>query len=279
MRRLKELLGLIPRLLIIGVELFAMYSFYMVFETMLPRGNEFAQFGVIEKILYLTFEETYKIAILIFGAYIFSIIAIVISWIFNFATEFDDYDYFFDRFRVIPYAPIALILRTLKHIKLTVVFFFETLFDADLSRPIKVKKNYTKDKYNDTKEKYDNRSEYPNYYSDAIRKAAERVAYGTKPANLYGSDIDTDWDGTLEYYECLDGTIGFSGTIVYKAKSYGPAKIEEFLIEECEEKTRIAIKNNMKKEIEKLRKEYKGFDKEYNIEIYLSRSNKFYYER
>lgn len=207
----------------------------------------------------------------IMGAYVIFAPVIVIVWIFNFVTEFDDFDGFSEGIKGILISPVTMI----KHIVGHAVFIFG--YAMGLIFHGKKGKSYSNGKkrssgsnggYNNVESK-DNRKEFPNYLTDILDKAAADVAHTTNPANLYDRGIDTSWDGRLEAF-VSSRKITFTGTVVYQAKSYSPDDVDKNDIEYCESITASTIKSKMEKEIREIRKTYKGYDDSYNIIVNLS---------
>ncbi len=188
--KIKDLIkGLIPRLLILGIEILAIFAFWTVMKSGLP-GND--SMPLSERFVLMLTEEFYWILIAIIAAYIFAGIAIIISWIFNFATDFDDYDFFTQRLKELLIAPLTLIIRILKHIKLTFQFAFEVLFDSSYSSAPRTRRestNYDFSQPTTTKSKSKCESELDSYVFDLYMNT---YRFETSNVRIKSLEIETN---------------------------------------------------------------------------------------
>ena len=195
-----------------------------------------------------------------------SIFAILVVWIFNFFTEFNDYERFTDGITSLALAPLTLLAHIGKHI----LSIFTCLFEKDDAeesynrnynnqpKPVKKSKPKAEDKNSDKRE--------ITYFVNMVKKRAKECG---RIARYDYSCTYVDW-ATLDPKVTVSqfwGKIVFTGTIVFKDTT-GIGDIHHRSrrsIEACVEETEELCIQDMKEKLAAIRKEYQGYDREYEI--------------
>ncbi|MBQ8858995.1 MAG: hypothetical protein IJ012_04305 [Clostridia bacterium] len=212
-----------------------------------------------------------SVIISVFAAYLFSGIVIIIVWIFNFATEFDDYDDFGEGMSSLKIAPLTLVIHIFKHLFSLIGYLFEK--ETPYVRPFDNADNnvrqINKEKENDPVR--DERS--TTLFADMVNKKAKAIASRPPIGNyIHSNVIHVEWEyGRANVSVAPWGKITFSGTVVFRnTLSHDEMEYDTGYIEECLDETAELLIERMSDAIDDVQREYNGYDKEYSINTSLS---------
>lgn len=258
MKKRRSIWRLIPKIIFWGVEILAAFVSYMLIrESIETASNGF---------FYLCFFS-------IFIMYTFSFPTVLICWIFNFASKFDDYDSFGEGFKALLLAPITLVKHLFTHAFLIIKYLFECIFGYketiySYETPYQQKQS-TSDVDNFSPNTTKSREKDPNFFIDIMTSELKKIALYYNPP-VPASHFYSDWAERLScYVNKTLRTVIYSGKVRLKSE-FSINKNDIYLIKYSINDFQKSLHSDADSKIAEIQSKYVGFDGQWKVRVNIT---------
>lgn len=237
---MKKIMGLIGRLLLVGIEAGCLLILIPVFRAADFEGSFIGGLFVV-----------------VLSAYIVSFIGMLLDAIFNFATEFDNFDDFGDFWQKVLWAPLSLLIIVLKNILGIFRYIYESIFDREPS--------YSR---SDAEHFYSYDSEEPD--EEEVPARQRTVDYRAFESTLRYRLGDLEWHYGSGFTSRSQFTVQYAGdrvTVVIHANIKAKEYCDSYEFSQYFESLRDTVLERAKEILYEMREKYSNYDRYTSMEV------------